>query len=620
MTGYRELSVTEDQMAVVTLELISDWKRWVHRRVETLSFIDENTVRRAVSVDFTLPPEITAPLPPQGGNEVYAVPLALLRKTTLRGFNLWDETGKTLPLMTSEKNGAIAAGVLAHAAEILPSEEQLGGLRRDVPRALREAFWRIGAGSATQSLKTWEQLRHPVATDDYATEAWRELLGSDADFMSLAHDLARNFLVITPLVTGSGERRIVKFSYEQAEESPETFFRDASKRERTPQRSKKRWWATEVRPDGPVGRLRVRACSVDPDGTETPIDVVLEVIGQTGLCAEIAQTGPAGSRIAQLPEGIYVISSTPPLGQLPLTPTVVNAFVSGEPGKAPTEVTFRHRPVGALAPNPHRPLKPRSRLLISLGWAPDKMLFFAPAVGQARSYHVEFEGPEGLQITRADIRSAPALTATAPQHPAPGGPMPPRRPAAFERKVGQRAHLHLTGVPQGYWGVARFIVRPRPSNIVRAAAISGTVTVVVLAIVRYAAGAEGPNAGSVVTLLLLVPGALSAYVARPREHLLATGMLFGLRMLALSQGLFAFLAAIIVVFGRRWHVGAAGVFEAGELRGWTETGLSLVLAASVAVLFVLLVALRQVSQPPEWKPTSSSGSVVPLQRLERTDA
>jgi len=47
----------------MTLRLLLNWPKWIHRRTETVALTDPETIRRRVAVDFTLfadlPPLIT---------------------------------------------------------------------------------------------------------------------------------------------------------------------------------------------------------------------------------------------------------------------------------------------------------------------------------------------------------------------------------------------------------------------------------------------------------------------------------------------------------------------------------------------------------------------------------
>jgi hypothetical protein len=131
------------QLAEVTLPLILEPERWIHRRVERIQFIDRQTVRRQVSADFTLPGQI-APIQLHDGQEVYAAPLFLLKRDHPRPFRvgrskpwwsgdadqfrermpmslfsdltLMDQAGVHQPLITRLESTRLASALLRHAA------------------------------------------------------------------------------------------------------------------------------------------------------------------------------------------------------------------------------------------------------------------------------------------------------------------------------------------------------------------------------------------------------------------------------------------------------------------------------------------------------------------------
>lgn len=161
----------------------------------------------------------------------------------------------------------------------------------------------------------------------------------------------------------------------------------------------------------------------------------------------------------------------------------------------------------------------------------------------------------------------------------------------------QRVHLHVSR-PASYTGVATVYLRPRPSTIVRSATITAALTAVLLAIVALRPASFQTNLGAAAALLLLVPGGLSAYVARPREPEVATQLVLGLRFLALSCGLWAFLAAGTLVAGRSCPDATT---RGSVCEHWSGTGYVVGAWAFCAflTLLVLLRTLRNASRPPE---------------------
>ena len=88
---------------------------WRHRRVETITVLTHEQVRRHVSVDFTVPEEYRESL--RLSADEYVVPLALLAKRPLVHFDLRNEEGHSIPLLTADQNRMIGRELLYQALE-----------------------------------------------------------------------------------------------------------------------------------------------------------------------------------------------------------------------------------------------------------------------------------------------------------------------------------------------------------------------------------------------------------------------------------------------------------------------------------------------------------------------
>lgn len=174
--------------ATKTLQLLADPARWTHRRVEHLVFVDDQTVRRAVSVDFEVPAELTG----------VPIPLALLRKRPLVDFDLRDEGGRALPMLTRRQNGRIASEVLLAAAEAVTGEALGDDLVADLLR--------VSTAAPEEAEAVLEGLRAGARGTEGAA-----LLG-DPGFETLAFELARSFLLLVE-IPPDGVRRVLKFAY-----------------------------------------------------------------------------------------------------------------------------------------------------------------------------------------------------------------------------------------------------------------------------------------------------------------------------------------------------------------------------------------------------------------------
>jgi hypothetical protein len=161
----------------------------------------------------------------------------------------------------------------------------------------------------------------------------------------------------------------------------------------------------------------------------------------------------------------------------------------------------------------------------ALGWRPMAIEIQAPNMQHGGSYHLEVEAPDGLQITLARLRT--------PDH------------LDEQRRNLQRVHLYCPAT--GHAGKVDVALRPRSFTIVRTAAIVALLSSGLLFLVAHHAPQLIRQPSLAVSILLIAPAGLAAYIARPREPVVTTEALFGLRLLAASTGLWPFAAAVALV-------------------------------------------------------------------------
>ncbi|MFL5909704.1 MAG: hypothetical protein ACJ768_03930 [Gaiellaceae bacterium] len=196
-----ELNITSE-LALRLGQLAIDPRSWINRRVERVTYLDASTVRRWISIDFTVPP-----LTPGGETPMPYVPLGHLEKRKLTNFDLRAEDGRALPMLTSRENGLLSSAILiARGRARLPGPiDSLA--EKYIPRLV---FSKVEGDRAL----AWERIFRP------GTEVEQEIL-ADNGFSTLADDLAEGFILY--LATSSstvGERRIVKLSFDSARVAP----------------------------------------------------------------------------------------------------------------------------------------------------------------------------------------------------------------------------------------------------------------------------------------------------------------------------------------------------------------------------------------------------------------
>lgn len=224
-------AITDDalqDMAQTVLVLFESPTRWIHRRVERITFIDHETIRRQISVDFTLPAGIPA-VGRFGDDDVYAAPLFLLGKDhphplragVRRGWRtrpgwrsnapriptalcsqvtLTDGHGRRLPLLTRYQSGRLAAVMLTEAAR--------RALHGALPRELADSIPAIATLRPERRRKALEDVLH--GTEPHLTAARSQL--QESGFHELAHVLARYSPVVCTF-DGPPGRCLVKLEY-----------------------------------------------------------------------------------------------------------------------------------------------------------------------------------------------------------------------------------------------------------------------------------------------------------------------------------------------------------------------------------------------------------------------
>lgn len=192
-------------IAISVVQLVLQPRLWIHRRVETIEFLDVGRVRRRTSVDFTVPQQRRVPVTLSTGQKVAFMPIALLHKRVLRSFNLRDATGMALPLLTQDQNSAVAVALLRGLATALVKPETLD---THIERELEQ----IASTSEAEAANALRNLSTPMGPGSHSQ---RNTLWGKSSFKTLANDLSQNFMLIVPLDAAVGDRRLLKFEYEE---------------------------------------------------------------------------------------------------------------------------------------------------------------------------------------------------------------------------------------------------------------------------------------------------------------------------------------------------------------------------------------------------------------------
>jgi hypothetical protein len=227
--------------------------------------------------------------------------------------------------------------------------------------------------------------------------------------------------------------------------------------------------------------------------------------------------------------------------------------------------------IGSTLKGPSHSLPWRS----AISWEPTSFVFDVPDVTATTSYLFQFETPDGLMAAGGELFGAMAADDPYPDDDdvavegdhhqrvswvdrwdprGRSGPAPrtDRGRLPFGAAASQGAVLGLQAqldeVPEADTYNAEVLVRASPDGLLRASAVSACFSAALLFIATLIANKLGSaRADSSAALLLVLPGVISTYLARPGEHHLVSRLLLGVRTLTVASGMIVYVAAAIVV-------------------------------------------------------------------------
>jgi hypothetical protein len=196
-------------------ELLAGESQWIFRRRESVTVLDDATVRRQQSVDFTLDTidslnrfrSINKRL---FGEGICAAPLFILDKdpASALAFDLEEESGRTLSLMTTAENGEISAATL----KVLVTDK-LQGEGYELSPALEEKLSFLATSESVEGSGWLERLENPLLSDPDRDEL--ECLWADRQLAWWLRTLAYHSIVLIAFDTSLSHRRVIKIVYEQ---------------------------------------------------------------------------------------------------------------------------------------------------------------------------------------------------------------------------------------------------------------------------------------------------------------------------------------------------------------------------------------------------------------------
>ena len=582
--GVERLTAVELLAGAALLPLVMSWDAWVARRVDSFAFAgdDERVLDRRQSIDFELPimaRSLGEIVPEIGG---FPVPITVVNKWRLPHFSLESNSGCSVSLMGRPRSTRLAAAMLIALASFVRSKSLLRPDRL-VPLAVQRFLYAIVTAEPPDALRLCAQLSTYGYEDakNHSTSEWFQYLAGDEDFMGLAYELARGFVMIGLLETSPGARRVIlKFSYH-------SYVVPARRdRYRTRLAHLVRWARTGARDVTDSIAWRPSAADQTSGGRivlSSVCDLVSSRIheGVAGIaCARVSFEGPERRRrsvrlrvnsaltLEHAPPGRYCVEFRGQSGfQLDCPSMRMVEVRAGETTRV--EVHAAATRVAAplmLAPTlPAQPAFVGRSLARGFSWM-SKPLAIRVRIGDGGAYHCEFEAPPGLHVTRARLVSNGTLPQGSPER---------QRELDLVLASTQRAHLYAPASGnEPATAYAYFNLRPRVETIARPAYWTAWVASAALLFVAATwrthdgfVGTGPTDSSALLALILGAPSALAAYFAQSVPSRVANSILYGLRLCALLPAILSVLAAAVMLVGEHqtgahealWAIGILGV-------------------------------------------------------------
>lgn len=182
---------------------------WVSHRTEHVSFRDDRSVVREVTVEFHVPEE--APVFRGDDGQPYSlVPISVMRRKTIVNFQLRDSEGRSVTLPSLRQNQAITESVLLACADATierPSSGTCVGAASN--RAIARFVHQVVSGDQRELTAAYETLERGTAAPAVLDLAERRM------FRAILDRLADNFVLWVMIPAGAPRRRVITFSCDE---------------------------------------------------------------------------------------------------------------------------------------------------------------------------------------------------------------------------------------------------------------------------------------------------------------------------------------------------------------------------------------------------------------------
>jgi hypothetical protein len=207
-----DLDVPDQGIANYVNEFLKD-PHWIRRLVDTVSFLDYDTLHRRSTVDLEMSTLMRMASTLPFDNECMLVPLAILKKNLLADFDLRDGSGRALTVVPRNLDTYFAWSFLCARAGTA-----LGVAMSEVPRPIRAhlsfiayRFPDVDDNPFSGPVRSWNP---PLVWSVAMLDTWSRLVEQE-EFARFLTDFTFSYLLVTQL-NFECDVQIVKYSHQQS--------------------------------------------------------------------------------------------------------------------------------------------------------------------------------------------------------------------------------------------------------------------------------------------------------------------------------------------------------------------------------------------------------------------
>lgn len=234
--GSLEVALRPENIGYVGSTLWLVWATragWMNRRVDSVDFMDAETLRIHASIDFTLP----IGLPPIGGpspdREWFIVPLMILKKDKhIFHFDLVDEVGRTLSKLRAEDAASLGGEMLVSLLQVHPGATDLRARLATAWPTLEERlryFGSLGSTDSEEKVRS-ELIKDFELSDQEDATLFGKESGRPTPFTGAVELAAENYLLCALVDGRVGESRVLKICYDVHDQREKGFMKFARRR------------------------------------------------------------------------------------------------------------------------------------------------------------------------------------------------------------------------------------------------------------------------------------------------------------------------------------------------------------------------------------------------------